>query len=43
MPTEATVYRALLAMADDIDQERTISKDVIINLRPILRKRSTRF
>lgn len=31
MPTEATVYRVLLAMADDIDQERTIAKDVVID------------
>ncbi|WP_254523728.1 hypothetical protein [Natrinema caseinilyticum] len=31
MPTEATVYRVLLAMADDIGQEQTIAKDVVID------------
>ncbi|AGB17401.1 hypothetical protein Halru_2830 [Halovivax ruber XH-70] len=31
MPTEATVYRVLLVMGDDIDQERSVARDVVID------------
>jgi SAM-dependent methyltransferase len=31
MPTEAIVYRVLLAMPDDIEEERRVAKDVMLN------------
>ncbi|WP_247729546.1 class I SAM-dependent methyltransferase [Halovivax limisalsi] len=31
MPTEATIYRVLLAMPDDVEEERPIAKDVVID------------
>src|SRR6056297_147382 len=31
MPTEATVYRVLLVMGDDIDDERSVARDVVID------------
>lgn len=31
MPTEATVYRILLTMADDVEEERNTARDVIID------------